>query len=112
MVACEIANPLIHFPSLPEYSFSQAAIGPLKPFVAGPPPFLNEDVDNYAAESYPGRNRSGQNDNQGILDEALGMELDSLFANKTLPKIDLSSSTEFSFSIIMIERDCSDALRN
>ena len=40
------------------------------------------------------------------------LELDPLFANKTLLKIDLASSTEFSFSVIMIERHCSDALRN
>jgi hypothetical protein len=65
MVACEIGNPLIRFPSLPEYSLSQAAIGPLKP---SPLRVLlcscNQDVDNNAAESYPGRNPSGQNDNQ------------------------------------------------
>ena len=54
--------------------------------VAGPPPFLNEDVDNNAAEFYSGRNRSGQNDNQmAYWDEAPGIELDSLFANKDAP---------------------------
>jgi len=61
----KIGNPLIRFQSLRDYSLSQAAIGPLKP---SPLRVLlsscNQDVDNSAAESNPGRNRSGQNDNQ------------------------------------------------
>src|SRR5262249_27175215 len=95
MVACEIANPLIRFPSLPEYSLSQAAIGPPKP---SPLRVLL---------------RSGQNDNQ-MAYWTKHWAWNWILCLRTRRSLSLTyhRAPTFSFSIIMIERHCSDALRN